>query len=65
MRAAIYALFEGNWDMAIRCYTESVRLNSHDAEAYLNRGVAYWSKGESSKMKADFAVANKLGYSPK
>ena len=52
------------YDNAIAGWTEAIRLNPKDAEAYYRRGVAYSAQGEKSKAEADFAEAKRLGYKP-
>ncbi len=34
-------------------YTEAIRLNPKYANAYNNRGLAYWRKGENDRAIAD------------
>ena len=41
-------------------YTEAVRLNPKDANAYKNRGNAWDDKGEYSKARADWRRAKEL-----
>jgi tetratricopeptide (TPR) repeat protein len=41
-------------------YTEALRLNPNDAEAYLNRGNAYADHGEIDKAIADYTEALRL-----
>jgi len=57
-------LVSGDFDSAIAAFTEAIRLDPEDAEAYYGRGVAYEKKGEKSKAEEDFAQAKKLGYEP-
>ena len=49
-----------NFDKVIANFTENIRLDPKDAEAYLNRGVAYLDKGEDDKAIADFTEAIRL-----
>ena len=51
---------KGDYDQAIADYTEAIRLNPEYAEAYCNRGVAYWEKGNDDKAIADFTEAIRL-----
>ena len=37
-----------DWDTAIACCSEAIRLKPDDADAYYNRGIAYDKKGEST-----------------
>jgi Flp pilus assembly protein TadD len=52
-----------NFDVAITCYTEAINLNPKDGGTYYARGRAYEGKGEKDKAQADFAEAQKLGFS--
>jgi Flp pilus assembly protein TadD len=49
-----------DWDTAIACFREAIRLKPDDADAYYNRGLAYRKKGEPAKANADFARAEEL-----
>jgi Flp pilus assembly protein TadD len=49
---------------AIADWTEAIRLNPNDADAYNDRGVAYGEIGDKAKAAADFAKADGLGYKP-
>jgi hypothetical protein len=55
------AFFErGEWDSAIREYTEAIRLNPDDTEAYSIRGRAYGMKDDYDRAIADFTQAMHL-----
>ena len=47
-------------DLAIRHYTEAIRLDPKLAEAYFGRGNAYWKKTDTDKALADFTAAIRL-----
>ena len=49
-----------DWDTAIACYTEAIRLKPDDPDFYNNRGVTHQKNGDQSKADADFAKANAL-----
>ena len=40
---------KGEYDQAIAEFTEAIRLDPTDTQAYVNRGVAYDEKGEYDK----------------
>jgi Flp pilus assembly protein TadD len=56
---------KGNFDLAISCYTDAIRLNPKYAKAYYSRGAAYSEKGDHDKAQAGFAEAKKLGFPSK
>ena len=43
------ALDKNDFDLALKCYTEAIRLKPDYADAYYNRGVVYQRKGEYDK----------------
>jgi tetratricopeptide (TPR) repeat protein len=43
-----------NWDDAIRCYSEAIRLEPELLEAYGNRGNSYRDKGDLNSAIADY-----------
>ena len=49
-----------DWDVAIACYSEAIRLKPDYADAYYNRGIAYSKKGESDAAIKDFSEAIRL-----
>jgi len=51
---------KGEYDKAIACYTEAIRLNPKFDDAYSNRGHAYGAKGEHDKEMADLKEALRL-----
>ena len=51
---------EEEHDKAIADYTEAIRLNPKDADAYYNRGLAYWNKGKFDKAIAEYTEAIRL-----
>ena len=46
-----------DWDTAIVCFTEAIRLNPNYAKAYFVRGNMYEELGEKAKAAADYARA--------
>jgi tetratricopeptide (TPR) repeat protein len=53
--------FDNNdFDVAIRCYTEVLRLDPEDAQAYWFRGASYTKKGDYDKAIADCTEAIRL-----
>ena len=54
------ALRDKDYDQAIACFSESIRLNPDDAIAYINRGFAYGKKGDYEAAIADFTEAIRL-----
>ena len=52
-------LNEGEYDSAIRCYSEAIRLYPTNARFYFNRAVAYDNKGELENAEVDYAQALK------
>ena len=53
---------KGENDKAIADYTEAIRLEPENAQAYHGRGSAYEAKGDHKRAEADFAEAKKLGH---
>ncbi len=53
-----------DYDAAIDAFTEAIRLDPENAEAYWNRALAYNTKDEKAKAGEDFARAKELGYKP-
>ncbi len=50
----------GNWDSAIAHYTEAIRLDPKDAQAYCVRGATYWVMGDRDKAIADYTEIIRL-----
>ena len=53
-----------DWDTAIVCFTEAIRLNPNYAKTYFVRGNMYEELGEKAKAAADYARAKGLGQTP-
>ena len=53
-----------DWDAAIACYTEAIRIKPDYGDFYYLRGNAYEELGDEVKAEADFARAKELGYEP-
>ena len=51
---------EGNTEMAIQYYDETLKLNSNFTEAYINRGIALMGKENYIRALSDFIQAEKL-----
>jgi tetratricopeptide (TPR) repeat protein len=51
---------KGDYDLAIKDYDESIRLDEQSAKAFHNRGLAYKKKGEHDRALADLDQAIKL-----
>ena len=49
-----------DWDTAIACYSEAIRLDPDYAKACKNRGIAYAEKGEYDKAIKDYTEAIRL-----
>ena len=49
-----------DWDTAIACYTEAIRLNPDFAAAYNNRGFAYLKNDEIEQAIKDLSEAIRL-----
>jgi tetratricopeptide (TPR) repeat protein len=48
------------FDQALAAYTEIIRLNPGDADAYYTRGDAYYGKGDMDRASADWNEAIRL-----
>jgi tetratricopeptide (TPR) repeat protein len=51
---------KGDYDVAVRCYTEVIRLKPDSAKAYYNRGLAYGRQGNLDREIADYTEAIRL-----
>lgn len=49
------ALARGDWDAAIDCYTQAIRINPNSTAAYSGRAYAYQEKGDLSRCIADYS----------
>jgi tetratricopeptide (TPR) repeat protein len=59
MESSLYMVNE-NYGSAISDYNEAIMLNPNLAEAYNNRGNAYYSKGDHDKAISDYSEAIRL-----
>jgi tetratricopeptide (TPR) repeat protein len=50
----------GQYDKALADYTEAIRLNPKDVDAFCNRGLTYEKKGQYNKAIADHTEAIRL-----
>src|SRR5262249_38618425 len=51
---AMAAIKKGDYDRAITCFDDTIRLDSKMAAAYLNRGYCHAQKGDHDKAIADY-----------
>jgi uncharacterized protein (TIGR02145 family) len=58
--ASYYDLRVRIYDKVISDYTEAIRVNPNDVEAYCNRGNAYNEKGDCDKAIADYESALRI-----
>ena len=58
--SAVVCCVWGKPDQAVGAFTESIRLDPREAEAYQLRGQAYQRIGETKKAEADLAKAKQL-----
>ncbi len=56
-RGYVYAVEAKNFDEAIRCFSESIRLEPNSYTAFHNRGRALMDKGDFNSAIADFGEA--------
>ncbi len=56
----VWASCTGDYDLAISCCTEAIRLDPKNAEAYRTRGSAYGRKGENDKAIGDYTEGIRL-----
>ena len=56
----VEAFQKGEFDLAITCFNEAIRLDPTDANAYYGRANAYNKKGEHDKAIADLNEAIRL-----
>jgi len=57
------AFVRGDIDLAIRYYSDAIRLNPREAATYNNRGYAYLQKGDQDRAIADYDKA--IGLNPR
>lgn len=54
-------LHNNRMNKAIEAFTKVIKLNPKNADAYNNRGLAYWRQGKNKKALADANMAIKIG----
>ena len=54
------AFVKGDYDQAISCYTDAIRRDPKEIDAYCIRGLSYGYKGNYDKAFADFDEALRL-----
>ena len=62
LNQGIALLEEGQYDRAIAYFNKAIELNPRDADAYNNRGLAYYYKGLNYKACSDFKWACEFGF---
>jgi len=55
-------LKKGEYDQAISCFDKALEINPRHADAYNNRTIAYYTKGEYHKAWEDVHKAQCLGH---
>jgi tetratricopeptide (TPR) repeat protein len=55
---------QGHWKEAAAAYKESLRLNPHNVETYLNLGFVYYELGYDREAQEAFDTASKLQAKP-
>ena len=60
IRQGIEKIERGDYDGAIADYTQAIRLDPNNANAYGNRGIAYGEKGDYDRAIADYNQAIRL-----
>ncbi len=55
---------EEQWELAIEEFTQAISIDPEYAEAFLNRGLAYYSDHDEESAIADFEQAIDLGLDP-
>lgn len=61
LRGLVHFLQKGEYDRAISDFSEAIRQNPKNADAFNNRGFACLEKGASAQAIADFSKAIDLG----
>ena len=54
LRVGLYASYYGEYDKAIKAYTEAIQKNPEGFEAYFHRGTAKFKSGKLAKALEDF-----------
>ena len=54
------SLEQKNYDVAIRHFTEAIRLRPNTSASYGNRGIAYWREGDPEQALLDYNKAIEL-----
>ena len=58
----VAAQYQGRWNDGIEAFTECVKLDANNAEAYHRRGEIYDNIGDYVNSTVDFKKASDLGY---
>jgi Flp pilus assembly protein TadD len=54
------SMVRGDFDKAIADFSEAIRLDPKEANAYVGRGNAWAAKGDKDKADADYRQAKRL-----
>lgn len=57
-KGMVYA-FQNNYDLAIKNFTQAIKVNPNSADVYNNRGIAYYCQGDCELALNDFEQAIK------
>ena len=63
-RALAYTIGTDEYDKAIADRNKAIQIDPKNPDSYFGRGKAYEAKGDMQKVRADFARAKELGYTP-
>ena len=51
---------QGDFDKAIRSFSDALKINDKNPNAYLKRGIAYWQRGLVTEAENDFSKILRL-----
>ncbi len=60
IQTAYNAIMNKDYDLAMKNYSEAIKVNSNYAPSYYGRGLAYFYKGDIANAIKDFEIAVKL-----